>query len=70
MTDDVVMEDSRSSVLDAFARSAPSEVANLPVATSPLPDRVIGAQVVAVPRDEKKILDKVKVLAAAMGQEW
>jgi hypothetical protein len=70
--DDISMEDTRSSVLDAFARSAPPEqsVAHLPVATSPLPERVIGAQHVAVQRDEKKIADRVRMMAAAAGDNW
>jgi hypothetical protein len=66
------MEDTRSSVLDAFARSEPREqnISNLPVANRPLPERVIGAQHVAVARDEKRIIDRVKVLAAAAGSDW
>jgi hypothetical protein len=70
MTD--VNLDDRGSLLDAFARSEPREqnISNLPVATSPLPERVVGAQHVAIQRDEKKILDKLKVLAAAAGQDW
>src|SRR5262245_55994464 len=70
MTD--VNLDDRGSLLDAFARSEPREhnIANLPVATAALPERVIGAQHVAVPRDERKILDRLKVLAAAAGGDW
>jgi hypothetical protein len=64
--------DERGSLLDAFARSEPREqnISNLPIANRPLPERVIGAQHVAVQRDEKKILDRVKVLAAAAGSDW
>src|SRR5262245_42736147 len=69
---DITQEDGRGSLLDAFAKAEPrqQDVANLPVTTSSLPERVIGAQQVAIPRDEKKILNRLKVLAAAMGQEW
>jgi hypothetical protein len=68
---DVGLED-RGSLLDAFARAEPREqtIANLPVVNSPLPERVIGAQPVAIARDEKKILDKIKVIAAAAGSDW
>jgi hypothetical protein len=68
---DVGLND-RGSLLDAFARSEPREqnVSALPVATSPLPERIIGAQHVAVPREEKKILERLKIMAAAAGQDW
>jgi hypothetical protein len=73
MTDVSITEDRGSSLLDAFARSEPREqqnVANLPVATSPLPERVVGAQKVAVYRDEQRVLEKIKVLASAAGSDW
>jgi hypothetical protein len=38
--------------------------------TASLADRVIGAQVVAVHRDEAKILQKFATLAAAAGSDW
>lgn len=38
--------------------------------TTGLADRVIGAQPVAVYRDESKILQKLKALAAAAGKDW
>lgn len=62
-------------VLDVFAKAG---------ATAPLPatvpatgvwsggagERVIGAQKIAVPRDETRILQKLKVLASAAGEAW
>jgi hypothetical protein len=71
MMSDVV--DDRGNLLDAFARAEPRQqpaINNLPAASSPLPERVIGAQRVAVPRDEHKILDRIKVMASAAGAEW
>jgi hypothetical protein len=64
--------DDRGSLLDAFARSEPREqnISNLPVAKSPLPERIVGAQHVAIQRDEEKILNKLRLLAAAAGQDW
>jgi hypothetical protein len=66
------IDDGRGNVLEAFAKAEPREqnLASLPVATSPLPERIIGAQHVAIPRDEKKILDRLKVLASAAGSDW
>jgi hypothetical protein len=65
--------DDRGSLLDAFA--------NLPAATSPgVPAaaalgagagvRVVGAQKLAVMREESKVLAKLKMLAAAAGDDW
>lgn len=67
--------ESRSSLLDAFARApeAPlAETANalMTVGAAPPVERVIGAQQIAIPRDEKKVLEKIKVLAAAAGTDW
>jgi hypothetical protein len=66
------IDNGRGDVLEAFAKAEPREqnLANLPMATSPLPERVIGAQHVAIQRDEKKILDRLKVLASAAGSDW
>ena len=66
----------RGSLLDAFAQTARQAP---PPATVPAAElmsgggaglRVIGAQKIAVPRDEPKILQKIKVLAAAAGDDW
>jgi hypothetical protein len=68
--------DDRTSLLDAFAQTASRAP---PPATVPAAERmgaggaglrVIGAQKIAVPRDEPKILQKLKVLAAAAGEGW
>ena len=65
----------RGSLLDAFARAAEAPLtessgALMTVGAAPPVERVIGAQQIAIPRDEKKILEKVKVLAAAAGTDW
>lgn len=58
--------------LESFANSPAAE--SREVATTPqtaLPNQVVyGAQRVAVYRDEKKVLERLKVLAAAAGGEW
>lgn len=38
--------------------------------TAGIPETVIGAQAVAVYRDERKILEKLRTLAAAAGSDW
>ena len=58
--------------MEAFANSGsqPSREITTDVATT-LPNAVVyGAQRVAVYRDDKKVLEKLKVLAAAAGSEW
>lgn len=68
--DDDIRE--RSSLLAAFAR-APEKTSSTALVTmapaSPV-ERVVGAQQVAVHRDEQKILEKIKVLASAAGSDW
>jgi hypothetical protein len=62
----------KKSALDAFAQSSVSEKTDL-VATAFQPmsvDRVFGAQKVAVYRDESKVLERLKLLAAAAGSDW
>lgn len=62
----------RGSVLDAFARiDQPTESRNLsPIApTAPL-ERIVGAQQVAVKRDEQAILQRMKLLSSAAGSEY
>jgi len=63
--------DTRSALLDAFAQSADAPPAVIPAAALPAAEtRNLGAQKVAVPRDEAKILQKIRVLASAAGQGW
>lgn len=63
-----------TSLLDAFARSTKkigeSEGAMVALSAPAPVDRVVGAQKVAVYRDEKKVLEKLKVIAAAAGTDW
>jgi hypothetical protein len=61
--------------LDEFAnagaqRNQPPSGAALVRPTSGIAERVIGAQPVAVQRDEKAILAKLSALAAAAGSDW
>ena len=62
----------KKSALDEFAATAPRESTNLvPAGVFAAPaERVFGAQPVAVHRDEGKILQKLKSLAAAAGDDW
>jgi hypothetical protein len=64
--------DDRTSLLAAFARAPErSEATDMVTMSPPLPtERVIGAQQIAIPRDEKRVLEKIKVLAAAAGADW
>jgi hypothetical protein len=68
--DDDIRE--RSSLLAAFARAPEktSSTALVTMAPASLVERVVGAQQVAVHRDEQKILEKIKVLASAAGSDW
>jgi len=62
----------RYSALDQFARQGEQsrgEVAAIPAFAAPV-DRVVGAQKVAVYRDEARVLGKLKALAAAAGTDW
>lgn len=66
-----VDERDTTSLLDAFAQSAAAPPALMQPAALPAPtDRVFGAQQVAVHRDEVKILQKIRALAAAAGENW
>jgi hypothetical protein len=69
------LTESRGSLLDVFARAterAPAEpsMALTTVGAAPPVERVIGAQQIAIPRDEMKVLEKIKVLANAAGSDW
>lgn len=66
--------DDRSAALDRFARDsgqgASREVSIPQQAFSVGGDRIIGAQAVAVYRDEARVMGKLRALAAAAGSEW
>ena len=70
--DDDITTDERSSLLAAFARS-PEKKGDTALVTmapaSPI-ERVVGAQKVAVYRDEQRVLEKIRVLASAAGSDW
>jgi hypothetical protein len=72
MNDDVVTQDDRKSLLAAFARSSEKTESTAMVTMSPPSpmERVIGAQAVAVRRDKQRVLEEIKVLAAAAGENW
>lgn len=71
MADDIET-DERSSLLAAFARSPEKSRDTALVTMTPASpvERIVGAQQVAVHRDEQKILEKIKVLASAAGSDW
>ena len=71
MTDDLE-HPSRTSLLAAFARSPEkTSESQMVVMSPPSPiDRFVGAQKVAVYRDEQKVLEKLKILGAAAGSAW
>lgn len=57
--------------LDELAKTRPENTAVVPASMFGAPaERVFGAQPVAVYRDETKILQKIKVLAAMAGDDW
>lgn len=63
----------QEAALNAFASTATSKGELVPSAPAGLPrarDQIYGAQQVAVYRDDVRLLQKIKVLAAAMGEEW
>jgi hypothetical protein len=73
------MADDRTRELEEFANAggqrnqpvgSPPGGHSLVRATSGLAERIIGAQPVAVHRDEQKILQKLATLAAAAGTDW
>jgi hypothetical protein len=71
---DILDRDERASALDRFARAdegrASREVTIPQQAFSLTGDQIVGAQKVAVYRDESHVLAKLKSLAAAAGTEW
>lgn len=68
-----ISREDRAAALDQFANSLPPENSQQLVPgighNSALP-AVFGAQAVAVHRDESRILQKLKVLASAAGDDW
>ena len=73
MDEDIVTRDDRKGLLAAFARAPENKSDSTAVVTMSPPspiERVIGAQNVAVRRDEHRFLEKIKVLAAAAGESW
>lgn len=67
-----ITREDRNAALDQFANTAPKTGEVMPAGighNSGLP-AVFGAQAVAVHRDEAKVLQKLKVLAAAAGDDW
>jgi hypothetical protein len=71
---DVEMEDRRGA-LDAFAQAGanagpPATIPAAGVLGDGAGMRVVGAQKVAVLRDESKVLQRLRVLAAAAGDDW
>lgn len=70
-TDTIEDRDSRSKALDAFANVPTPTRNNSLVPQFGMPaERVFGAVDVAVQRNEQRILQKLKALAAAAGDDW
>lgn len=68
---EIVEREARTSALDEFAKRERNEANIAPPAIFAAPaERIFGAQRVAVQRDESEILRKIKVLAAAAGEDW
>lgn len=64
-------KEERRSALDEFAASSKQELAPVQSRMMTAPMEVVhGAQAVAVKRDESAVLSKLKVLAAAAGEDW
>lgn len=69
---DTLDRSDRASALDQFARAgeSPREVVPAAQAFAAPAERIVGAQAVAVYRDESRVLGKLKALAAAAGNDW
>ena len=61
---------SANAALDEFAQLPESEGQLVPIMPQGQIAQVFGAQNVAVRRDERIVLNKIRALAAAAGQEW
>ena len=61
----------RRAALDDFAaRTVPEATAMVPVTMAPPAEYIHGAQNVAIYRDERQVLNRIRELAAAAGQDW
>lgn len=71
MSDDI-LEGERTSLLDAFAAVPPRErqISIVPQSAFQGQPQPVGAQPVAVPRDDKEVLKRLKVVASAAGGEF
>jgi len=70
MSDDTDRKE-RDAALDEFAQSTEVEGQLVPIMPQgQIATQVFGAQNVAVRRDERIVLNKIRALAAAAGQEW
>lgn len=70
--DNDIQEDGRTSLLAAFARS-PEKKGDAALVTMSPPsqiERVVGAQKVAVKRDEHDVLHTIKLMASSAGSHW
>ena len=62
----------RREALDQFAQEAnqPTDQQLVPIVPAGMPSQVYGAQNVAVKRDERQVLNKIRTLAAAAAGDW
>lgn len=70
---DVDEREERRNQLDTFARAGEGGAREVVIPQqmfAPSGERVIGAQEVAVHRDESRVLAKLKMLSAAAGEDW
>jgi len=72
MANDEDIGTERTSLLAAFAKSPEKKSENAMVAMTPASsvDRVVGAQKVAVYRDDTRVLEKIRTTASAAGSDW
>jgi hypothetical protein len=62
--------DERRTALDQFAQGDDSQQQLVPIAPQGMVAQVFGAQQVAVKRDERQVLNRIRALAAAASGEW
>ena len=71
MANDEDIGTERTSLLAAFAKSPERKNETAMVAMTPAtPERAIGAQKVAVYRDDTRVLEKIRTPASAAGSDW
>jgi len=71
MANDEDIGTERTSLLAAFAKSPERKNETAMVAMTPAtPERAIGAQKVAVYRDDTRVLEKIRTTASAAGSDW